>query len=243
MSIIELKDFSKDYGEKSLFINTSFTLNEGEKVFLTGLNGAGKSTLLKVLVGEVLLDKGTLTINKKYTIRYLDQHANIDKTLTIKQYLCKAYQHLYDVEAKINEINMQLATENNPTKVEKLMFKSGDLYEFLEANNFYEIDSNVEKVCAGLGVKAMGLDTTIATLSGGQRAKLLLLQMSMSGSDVLILDEPTRNFSPLSNPVIRQMLKGFGGVILSISHDRKYMEEVADRVYELTEKGLELIRE
>ena len=80
----------------------------------------------------------------------------------------------------------------------------------------------------------------IADLSGGQKAKLLLLKMSMSGSNVLILDEPTRNFSPLSGPVIRDMLQGFGGAILTISHDRKYINEVADVVYELTENGLTL---
>lgn len=80
----------------------------------------------------------------------------------------------------------------------------------------------------------------IADLSGGQKAKLLLLKMSMSGSNVLILDEPTRNFSPLSGPVIRDMLKDFGGAILTISHDRKYIKEVADVVYELTENGLGL---
>jgi ATPase subunit of ABC transporter with duplicated ATPase domains len=80
----------------------------------------------------------------------------------------------------------------------------------------------------------------IADLSGGQKAKILLLKMSMSGSNVLILDEPTRNFSPLSGPVIRDMLKGFGGAILTISHDRKYISEVADVVYELTEEGLTL---
>ena len=80
----------------------------------------------------------------------------------------------------------------------------------------------------------------IADLSGGQKAKLLLLKMSMSGCDVLILDEPTRNFSPLSSPVIREMLRGFGGAVLTISHDRKYIREVADVVYELTEKGLSL---
>ena len=80
----------------------------------------------------------------------------------------------------------------------------------------------------------------IADLSGGQKAKLLLLKMSMSGSNVLLLDEPTRNFSPLSGPVIRDMLQDFGGAILTISHDRKYIKEVADVVYELTENGLAL---
>jgi ATPase subunit of ABC transporter with duplicated ATPase domains len=78
----------------------------------------------------------------------------------------------------------------------------------------------------------------IAELSGGQKAKVLLLKMSMSGANVLILDEPTRNFSPLSGPVIRRMLAEFPGAIISISHDRKYIKGVCGKVYELTEEGL-----
>ncbi|MBQ7015593.1 MAG: ABC-F family ATP-binding cassette domain-containing protein [Firmicutes bacterium] len=78
----------------------------------------------------------------------------------------------------------------------------------------------------------------MSELSGGQKAKILFLKMILSGANVLLLDEPTRNFSPLSNPVIRQVLKDFGGSIISISHDRKYIEEVVDTVYELTQNGL-----
>ena len=82
------------------------------------------------------------------------------------------------------------------------------------------------------------MDHPIAELSGGQKAKVLLLKMSLSGANVLILDEPTRNFSALSAPVIRQMLAQFPGAIVSISHDRKYLAEVCDKVYRLTEGGL-----
>ena len=78
----------------------------------------------------------------------------------------------------------------------------------------------------------------ISELSGGQKAKLLFIQMVLEGNNVLILDEPTRNFSPMSNPVIRDILKQFGGTIISVSHDRKYIDEVCDVVYELTENGL-----
>ena len=78
----------------------------------------------------------------------------------------------------------------------------------------------------------------VRELSGGQRAKLFLLKLSMSEANVLILDEPTRNFSPLSNPVIREVLSDYGGAILSVSHDRKYIREVCDRVLELTPDGL-----
>lgn len=83
----------------------------------------------------------------------------------------------------------------------------------------------------------------INSLSGGQKAKLLFLSMVLKGANVLILDEPTRNFSPLSAPVVRKALKEFGGCILSVSHDRKYIDEVADEVYALTQEGLEKIEE
>ena len=82
------------------------------------------------------------------------------------------------------------------------------------------------------------MEHSIAELSGGQKAKLLFLKMSMEGNDVLLLDEPTRNFSPLSNPVIRELLKNYRGAIISVSHDRKFMEEVCDKIYDLTKKGL-----
>lgn len=75
-------------------------------------------------------------------------------------------------------------------------------------------------------------------LSGGQRAKVLLLKLSLSGANVLILDEPTRNFSPLSGPVIRTILREFPGAIISVSHDRKYIDEVCTKIYELTADGL-----
>lgn len=85
------------------------------------------------------------------------------------------------------------------------------------------------------------MDHPIRELSGGQKAKLFLLYLSMSGADVLVLDEPTRNFSPLSNPVIRQLLKDFDGAIISVSHDRKYISEVCDTIYELTEEGFKKV--
>lgn len=82
------------------------------------------------------------------------------------------------------------------------------------------------------------MEHPIRELSGGQKAKVLLLRMSLSGANVLILDEPTRNFSPLSGPVIRKMIKEYPGAVISISHDRKYIDEVCDTVYELTGEGL-----
>ena len=125
-----------------------------------------------------------------------------------------------------------------PQNYEELLDMKMTPVDFLSVTGDKE---EISRICTYLGSMKYTPDEMrhkIADLSGGQKAKLLLLKMSMSGCNVLILDEPTRNFSPLSNPVIRNMLKNFKGAILSISHDRKYIREVVEKVYELTEKGL-----
>lgn len=110
--------------------------------------------------------------------------------------------------------------------------------DFLDDTGDKTVRTNIRTYLGSLRYTADEMARPISELSGGQKAKLLLLKMSLSGANVLILDEPTRNFSPLSGPVIRKMLREFPGAILSISHDRKYIAEVCDTVYELTADGL-----
>ena len=127
-----------------------------------------------------------------------------------------------------------------PQSYEELLNLELTPVEFLSETGDKEEISRIRTYLGSMKYTPDEMLHKIGDLSGGQKAKILLLKMSMSGSNVLILDEPTRNFSPLSGPVIRDMLKGFGGTILTISHDRKYIREVADVVYELTENGLAL---
>lgn len=115
--------------------------------------------------------------------------------------------------------------------------------DFLDKTGNKEERTKVRTYLGSLKYTADEMEHPMRELSGGQKAKVLLLNMSLSGANVLILDEPTRNFSPLSGPVIRKMLREFPGVIISISHDRKYMDEVCDKIYELSEEGLKLVRE
>lgn len=109
---------------------------------------------------------------------------------------------------------------------------------FLAESGEKEEISRVRTYLGSMKYTAEEMSHPLGELSGGQKAKLLLLKMSMAGSEVLLLDEPTRNFSPLSNPVIRQLLQEFQGTIISVSHDRKYIQEVCTVVYELTKTGL-----
>ena len=130
--------------------------------------------------------------------------------------------------------------EYRPQNYEELLQLHVTPVEYLDQTGKKEERTKIRTFLGALKYTADEMDHPIAELSGGQKAKIFLLKMSMSGANVLILDEPTRNFSPLSGPVIRKMLKEFPGAVISISHDRKYIDEVCDKVYCLTETGLQL---
>ena len=130
-----------------------------------------------------------------------------------------------------------------PQNYEELLDMNQTPVDFLSVTGDKDEISRIRTYLGSMKYTADEMSHSIRDLSGGQKAKILLLKMSITGSNVLILDEPTRNFSPLSNPVIRQMLSSFKGTIISVSHDRKYIEEVADKVYELTEQGLIIKKE
>lgn len=125
-----------------------------------------------------------------------------------------------------------------PQDYEELLEAEVTPVEYLTVTGDKEEQSRIRTWLGSLKFTADEMNHSISELSGGQKAKVLLLQMSISNADVLILDEPTRNFSPLSGPVIRKMLGNYPGAILSISHDRKYIEEVCTVVYQLTPDGL-----
>ena len=130
--------------------------------------------------------------------------------------------------------------EYMPQNYEELLQLHVTPVEYLDQTGKKEERTKIRTFLGALKYTADEMDHPIAELSGGQKAKIFLLKMSMSGANVLILDEPTRNFSPLSGPVIREMLKEFPGAVISISHDRKYIDEVCDKVYCLTETGFQL---
>ncbi len=125
-----------------------------------------------------------------------------------------------------------------PQDYEDLLDFSISPVEYLTIAGDKEEDTRIRTFLGSMKYTADEMNHKIYQLSGGQKAKLLFLKMTMDGSNVLILDEPTRNFSPLSNPVIREILRDYKGTIISISHDRKYIKEVCDTVYELKEDGI-----
>ena len=135
-----------------------------------------------------------------------------------------------------------IRAEYMPQNYEELLDLDMTPVDFLDRSGDREERTRIRTYLGALKYTVDEMDHRIGELSGGQKAKILLLKMSLSGANVLILDEPTRNFSPLSGPVIRQLLREFPGAVISISHDRKYLEEVCDKVYRLEGKGLQMVR-
>lgn len=142
---------------------------------------------------------------------------------------------------KIKDVLMardDIRVEYMPQDYEELLEPGETPVDFLDTSGDKAVRTRIRTYLGSLKYTADEMEHPIRELSGGQKAKVLLLKMSLSDANVLVLDEPTRNFSPLSGPVIRKMIKEFPGAVISISHDRKYISEVCDNVYELTENGL-----
>ena len=154
-------------------------------------------------------------------------HNGSGKTTLIK--------HIYDILQQKNDIKLGYM----PQDYEDLLDAEMSPIDLLTKNNkTKEFMTKARTYLGSLKFTPEEVTNKIKYLSGGQKAKLLLLKLILDEANVLILDEPTRNLSPLSNPVIRKLLQDFPGTIISVSHDRKYIEEVCDKIYELTPNGL-----
>ena len=144
-------------------------------------------------------------------------------------------KHIYDILQQKNDIKLGYM----PQDYEDLLDAEMSPIDLLTKNNkTKEFMTKARTYLGSLKFTPEEVTNKIKYLSGGQKAKLLLLKLILDEANVLILDEPTRNLSPLSNPVIRKLLQDFPGTIISVSHDRKYIEEVCDKIYELTPNGL-----
>ncbi len=227
--MLEVIGLSHSYGDKVLYDNASFSLFNKEHMGLVGQNGTGKSTLIKILTGEILPDKGEIIIHPKAVIGQLDQYAEIDPSLTIDVYLKQAFLELYEQEQRLNEINHTLI--NNPDK--KLIKQASSIMERLAGNDFYSIPATIGKVCAGLGITAMGLDTPIKHLSGGQRAKVILAKLLLQKPNLLLLDEPTNFLDSNHIDWLSKYLKTYPGAFITVSHDFNFLETITNCILDI----------
>lgn len=230
MSLLEIKNLTHGYGDKVLYKNVSVDFYNGEHVGIVGPNGTGKSTFVKILIGEIIPDNGIVKWKNGVKIGHLGQYAEIDGDTTIIAYLKAAFAALYDMEKKLNLLYQEL---EKGTVDDSLLTRASWYQEQLEINDFYSIDSKIKKVVLGLGINAIGVERQLRTLSGGQRAKVILAKLLLENADVLILDEPTNFLDKEHIEWLSSFLKTFAGSFFVVSHDHDFLEAITTTICDI----------
>lgn len=226
MSVLEIKGLSHRYDDKVLFHDADLQINNGEHVGIVGLNGAGKSTFINILAGEVLQDEGEVRWQNNIRKTYLDQHAELDRSLTVMEYLKSSFRDLFAMNERMEALYAGMGEISDPDRLDEMIRKATDLTDRLTEAGFFELEANIKKIANGLGVMNFGYDTVIGTLSGGQRAKLMLAKLLLDAPDVMMLDEPT-NFLDIEHIAwLTDFLNACPKTVLVISHDTEFLDRV-----------------
>lgn len=238
MSILNINGLYHKYDDKVLFDNVDLSVNNYEHIGIVGLNGAGKSTFMNILTGEVLHDGGEVKWLKGLKYAYLDQHADIDKSLTVIQYLRLSFSELFAENERLERIYENISHMTDPKMMDAEISRASAILERLTRDSFFEIDSDIKRVANGLGINVFGYDTVVGILSGGQRAKLMLAKMILESPDVLLLDEPTNFLDTMHISWLADYLRGFKGTFLLISHDTHFLDQVCSFIVSLSNKSI-----
>lgn len=236
MSILEVKNLSHGFGDRAIFENVSFRLLKGEHIGLVGANGEGKSTFMSIVTGRLQPDEGKVEWSKYVTAGYLDQHAVLEKGMTVRDVLRTAFDELFKTEERINEIYMSMAEEG--ADVDTLMEEVGELQDRLETRDFYTLDAKIDEVARALGVMDFGMDTDVTDLSGGQRTKILLAKLLLEKPDILLLDEPTNYLDAEHIAWLKRYLQEYENAFVLISHDIPFLNDVINIVYHVENQDL-----
>lgn len=237
MSILTVKDLSHGFGDRAIFNNVSFRLLKGEHIGLIGANGEGKSTFMNIITGKLQPDEGKVEWSKNVRVGYLDQHAVLQRGMTIRDVLRSAFQYLFDMEAQMNEFYVKMA-EATPEELEQMLEEVGVIQDMLTNNDFYVIDSKVEEVARGLGLDDVGLDRDVQDLSGGQRTKVLLAKLLLEKPEILLLDEPTNYLDEQHIEWLKRYLQEYENAFILISHDIPFLNSVINLIYHMENQEL-----
>ena len=226
MSILNVEHLSHGFGDRAIFTDVSFRLLKGEHIGLVGANGEGKSTFMNIITGSLMPDEGKIEWAKNVRVGYLDQHAVLEKGMTIGSVLASAFDFLYQQEERMNEICAKMG-DADEAQMEQYMEELGVIQDMLTMHDFYMIDAKVEEVARALGLLDLGLDRDVCELSGGQRTKVLLGKLLLEKPDILLLDEPTNYLDAEHIAWLKRYLQEYENAFILISHDIPFLNSVS----------------
>ncbi|MHB2155181.1 ABC-F family ATP-binding cassette domain-containing protein [Calditrichota bacterium GD2] len=236
--MLQINDLSYEIGERKLLNNVSFTVHPGQKIGLIGPNGAGKTTLLRILAGELKPLSGSILMPRGYKIGYLPQEQVAFGVGSLLGAVLEGHAEIQQIEMQIHEIQSQLT--GNDAHNSRLLKKLGELQDRFSLLGGYELESEAKKILMGLGFKESDFFRPLKEFSGGWRMRAYLAKILLIKPDLLLLDEPTNHLDLPSLEWIEGFLKTFTGSLIIISHDRYFLDRLAQIIAELQHGQLTL---
>lgn len=234
--MLNIHNLSVSFGGTYLFEEVTFRLGAGDRVGLVGKNGAGKSTMLKILSCDMQPDTGSIATEKEVRIGFLRQDIDFVQGRTVLEEAYQAFEEIKKAEFKIEEINHQLATRTDYESAgySELIEQLSDVTHHYEILGGYNYVGDTEKILLGLGFKREEFNNLTDTFSGGWRMRIELAKLLLQNNDILLLDEPTNHLDIESIIWLESFLKSFPGVVMIISHDKMFLDNVTNRTIEIS---------
>ena len=241
MIVLSCNNLNKSFGIDTILENVSFTVNEYDKVGIIGVNGTGKTTLFKILSGIYGYDSGDIYLGKGVEIGYLEQNTNFHSEGTIFEEVLEVFKDLIEMETYLRDLEVKIANESsnpNSKELEKIMNEYSNKLEKFSELNGYGYKSEAKGVLKGLGFSDEDMDKKINILSGGEKTRVLLAKLLLKNPSLLLLDEPTNHLDSEAIEWLEVFLKQYKGTVIIISHDRYFLDQVVNRVFEIHNKKL-----
>ena len=216
---------------ENLLQGLSFEIQEGERVAILGRNGCGKTTLFRILTKEIDYDEGEVYVNPNKRLGLISQIPIFPDGYNVEDVLRSAYRELQQVQKKMRQLENMMqagATESQLREYDGLSSR-------FQAGGGYEMDVEVDKICNGLGISQEQRSQEFASLSGGEKTRVNLARLLLEKTDILLLDEPTNHLDLNSVEWLENYIKAFKGTVLAISHDRYFIDQIAQRVIEIVD--------
>ena len=216
---------------ENLLDGLTFEIQEGERVAILGRNGCGKTTLLKILTGEMDYDDGEVYVNPNKRLGLISQIPHFPEGFLVEDVLHSAFADLWKIRRRMEAIEKQMQSGSNG----ELLREYDRLTAAFQAGGGYETDVETDKICNGLGITRQQRQQEFDSLSGGEKTRVNLARLLLEKTDILLLDEPTNHLDLRSVEWLESYVNTFKGTVVVISHDRYFIDRVAQRVIEITD--------